>query len=92
MSKPDNCPHCGVSLIGAEIPPENQHYYNALDKAPGSPGWITHGRREIGIQVMGDYDGVLYWKCPDCGGVWNRWPEGHYLHARAERAMAKDKG
>lgn len=29
-------------------------------------------RREIGIEIQGHYDGVSYWKCPDCGYTWDR--------------------
>lgn len=28
--------------------------------------------RKIGIEVWGLYDGVCYWKCPDCGADWLR--------------------
>ena len=29
-------------------------------------------RREIGYEVRGVYDGILYWACPDCGFAWVR--------------------
>jgi predicted RNA-binding Zn-ribbon protein involved in translation (DUF1610 family) len=29
--------------------------------------------RVIGVEIQGMYDGVSYWKCPDCGKTWNRW-------------------
>lgn len=32
----------------------------------------THFRREIGIEIFGIYDGVLFWQCPDCGWAWHR--------------------
>ncbi len=44
-------------------------------------------RREIGVQVSGVYDGVLYWMCPDCGHTWHRFAEGTALYNRAEKAM-----
>jgi uncharacterized C2H2 Zn-finger protein len=25
------------------------------------------------IGVLGGYDGVSYWRCPDCGAEWDRW-------------------
>jgi transposase-like protein len=28
--------------------------------------------RCIGIEVQGGYDGVSYWRCPDCGAEWDR--------------------
>ena len=33
---------------------------------------------------MGAYDGTLYYLCPDCGGRWHRFPEGHPLRGLAE--------
>jgi hypothetical protein len=71
------CPHCGASLLGSEIPEADRHWY----------GGATHGRREVGIEVLGAYDGVLFWRCPDCGGDWHRWPEGHPLRERAAEHM-----
>lgn len=71
----DNCPHCAVSMIGNPIPSEHQEAY----------GGHTHFRRDISVEVLGDYDGGLYMQCPDCLGKWHRWPEGHYLRARAEK-------
>jgi hypothetical protein len=67
-----NCPYCNVSLIGAPIKEEDQHYFNTPGETPHSEEWVTHFRREIGVEVRGVYDGVLYWKCPDCGGTWDR--------------------
>ena len=26
----------------------------------------------LGYEVMGVYDGVLYWACPNCGHAWPR--------------------
>lgn len=71
----DQCPN-GCDLTGGPIPPEDQHLYGQ-----------THYSRKIGIEVWGVYDGVLYWKCPDCGVTWNRWPQLHKLHAIAEEYM-----
>lgn len=47
-------------------------------------------QRKIGIEIRGVYDGVLLWQCPDCGGRWHRWPEGHELRRRAEQYMTAD--
>lgn len=57
----DNCPKCKTSFIGDPIP---QEY---LDE--GCYGDSTHYRREIGIdgEYLGIYDGVVAWRCPDCG-------------------------
>jgi Zn-finger nucleic acid-binding protein len=86
------CPHCGVSLQGSLIPEEHQHWYNHPDAKPGDPDWVTHGGRAIGVEVLGVYDGVLYWQCPDCDGMWNRWPNTEYfkrLHDQAEWEMMR---
>ena len=53
----DNCPKCGVSWIGEEIPEKNRHLFEA-----------THWKREIGIDggYIGIYDGIVALFCPDC--------------------------
>jgi hypothetical protein len=86
-----NCPHCGASLQGSPIP-DRHNEPDATGKRPY--GENAHYRREIGIEVTGVYDGVLYWRCRDCGGLWNRWPNTAYyksLHDAAEREMKKAK-
>jgi Zn-finger nucleic acid-binding protein len=60
MAKIDNCPHCGVSLIGDPIPEDIRHHY--------SPPY--YWRREIGIEYPEKCDGVWEWQCPDCKGTW----------------------
>jgi uncharacterized Zn finger protein len=40
----------------------------------------------IGHEVLGVYDGVLYWSCAICGHAWNRWPADHGRRYR----MAED--
>ena len=56
----DNCPHCGVSLIGEEIPEDIRQHY--------SPPYVW--RREIGMEYPEKYDGIWEWKCPDCEKTW----------------------
>jgi predicted RNA-binding Zn-ribbon protein involved in translation (DUF1610 family) len=53
----DNCPKCGVSWIGEEIPKDIAHLYAA-----------THWKRYIGIDggLIGIYDGIVALRCPDC--------------------------
>lgn len=75
-----NCPHCGVSLQGDPIPEEYLQHREDCDKAekgrcfclPYGDG-KTHFRREIGVEIQGVYDGMLFYVCPDCGGAWHRW-------------------
>jgi hypothetical protein len=64
------CPHCGVSLQGPEIPPEDRKWF----------GGATHFNRRISIEIPDVYDGVLFYMCPLCSGRWHRWPEGHHYH------------
>ena len=71
MSEHDNCPKCGVSLIGDPIPEKDLIHYSG-----------THWRREIGIDggSVGIYDGVVALRCPDCEHEWARsdseWGQG----------------
>lgn len=84
----DECPLCGAELRAGAIPQEH------IDQGLYAPG-VTHYSRLIGIQIRGVYDGVLYWQCPDCGGMWNRWdatdPMQMNLHDKAEAAMAFER-
>lgn len=61
MNHPENCRHCGTSLLGEVIPMKDRGYYEA-----GS----THYKREIGVEIPEEYDGVWYYMCPDCKGEW----------------------
>jgi hypothetical protein len=38
----------------------------------------------VGVEVTGEFFGILYWECRVCGSRWHRWPEGHYLHLLAD--------
>jgi hypothetical protein len=29
--------------------------------------------RCIGVEIQGKYDGVSFWRCPDCKVQWDRW-------------------
>lgn len=77
MNEYSDCPHCGESMQGEPIP---QEY---IDK--GWYGDSTHYGRAIMHEIRGVYDGGLFFSCPDCGGRWHRWPEGHHLRERAEQ-------
>lgn len=35
--------------------------------------------RTISVEIPHVYDGGLFFQCPDCGGRWHRFPEGHPL-------------
>lgn len=49
-------------------------------------------RSVIGVEVRRIYDGVLYWKCPDCGHPFHRWPQGDRLRAKAEEFVRQWEG
>ena len=63
MTDHDNCPKCKVSFIGDPIPEDQLKYFS-----------VTHWSRQIGIDggMAGIYDGIVAWKCPDCGHTFHR--------------------
>lgn len=67
MSYPDICPACKASMQGDPIPQEwiDKGYYHKD---------TTHYSRVIGIEDPKIYDGISWWKCPDCKHVWKRFP------------------
>lgn len=40
-------------------------------------GEITHFSRFILVEVLGVYDGGLYYVCPDCDHAFHRWTDPH---------------
>jgi len=72
------CPHCNSNLEGGLIFDTFFKQYGDKEKALETAAMYgateTEGRwgRQIGIEVRGKYDGVSYWKCPDCETVWDR--------------------
>lgn len=91
------CPACDADMDGGPIPENIVHNYilwdigkqgntAALSWLKDNPDEWPHWQRRIGIEVQGEYDGVLIWKCPDCKHVWPRFPnEGYWesLHNKA---------
>ncbi len=55
----NNCPKCNSNWIGGKIPDDMKEFYTPA----------THWKREIGIDggYMGIYDGIVAYRCPDCG-------------------------
>lgn len=51
------CPECGADWDGDSIPKKDQQYYRG-----------TKWGRQIGIDgaLLGIYDGIVAYKCPDC--------------------------
>ncbi len=60
----DACPKCKSSWVGGEIPEGLREHY--------SPPYVW--KREIGIDggMVGIYDGIVAWMCPDCKEVMPR--------------------
>ena len=58
----DKCPRCNSSWKGQKIPDEYKDMY----------GKHTHYSRLIGIEDPQAYDGVLWWRCPDCKVTFHR--------------------
>lgn len=77
----DICPN-GCDLTGEPIP---QEY---IDK--GYYGNHTHYSRMIGVEVPWVYDGVLYWKCPDCNIAWPRFPDTDPRYQKALDHIARE--
>lgn len=59
--------------------------YGDLDQCPHCESDQRDGdyRRTFMVEIRGLYDGGLFYECPDCGGRWHRWPEAHWLRAKA---------
>lgn len=51
-----------------------------LDVRDDAGVWTGY-RREIGVSA---HDYIQFWKCPDCGGTWNRWGSEDPYWGRAE--------
>lgn len=70
---PEECPLCGVSLLGEPIPEEYREYYAG-----------THYKREIGVEIPQFYDGIYFYTCPDCRHEW-----GGYRALKGDHAKNK---
>ena len=41
--------------------------------------------RVVGVEIPRTYDGILFWRCPDCGGCWHRFPLGDFRRTSANQ-------
>lgn len=57
------CPECNADWRGAQIPEKTRHLYASND------GYFS---RLIGVEILGGYDGVDHWLCPDCKATFKR--------------------
>ena len=70
------CPACKSDLQGGLIFDTFMEKYGDESKAIeesrkyGATKTTGHWGREIGIETT-DYDGISFWKCPDCGAIWD---------------------
>lgn len=66
------CPECKADWRASKIPEASRHLY-------GNSEWFS---RLIGVELPYDhpdhYDGVSFWRCPDCGSQWNRFTGQSY--------------
>jgi uncharacterized C2H2 Zn-finger protein len=46
--------------------------------------------RSIAVEVVGVYDGTLFYRCPDCGHDWHEWSDPS-MQAKALPHMNKSK-
>jgi len=81
----DRCPHCNSDLRAGEIPVAYLREGMYGEWKEGDPP--RYFSRKIMVEIRGVYDGGLFFRCPDCGGTWHRWPEGSSLRKDAERYM-----
>lgn len=77
------CPVCGANWNAGDIYEvlRNHDGYKGwtnekILEAASHYGWSKenpkHFTRLIGIEILGQYDGVSIWRCPDCGSEWDR--------------------
>lgn len=80
------CPKCGSDWDGGSIletfirqRDEGSEYWAGKsdqeieEEMKSSYGAPYRWGREIGIEIQGGYDGVSFWRCPDCGTDFDRW-------------------
>lgn len=76
-----NCPHCGVTLIGDEIPvalfKANPEFYPTMEDAVSGAkhyGWTNENRKTFTINCVYikhvDNKVNNFWRCKCCGGTW----------------------
>ena len=72
------CKYCGADWEGEDIYKAlraHEAYKDWSDErvkeAASHYGWTPENgkkfKRQMSLEIRGVYDGVLYWKCPDCG-------------------------
>jgi hypothetical protein len=86
LQTPTECPSCHITwLSGKSMPTDllmNPHNnistcHEAMEAA-SHYGWTQEndkrfGVHYMGIEIQGQYDGILYWRCNCCGHKAARW-------------------
>jgi len=85
-AKTEKCPECGVSWDAGSIVETFRQQRDNGEKWLG--GWSDERIEEyvkmayappyrwsrlIGIEDPKIYDGISWWKCPECKTMWDRW-------------------
>lgn len=79
-----NCPECGANWDNGDIFDvlQKKHLNEPIEKVKewaSHYGWSednkVHFSKVIGLEIPGKYDGVSYWKCPECQMLWDRFTE-----------------
>ncbi|MHC4301383.1 MAG: hypothetical protein ACYS7Y_29295 [Planctomycetota bacterium] len=75
MPKQSECPRCGVTWLGEEIPfglmaTGNYASFDDAREAAADYGWTLENKLRFNVNVVGledgSYDGVAYWQCTRC--------------------------
>lgn len=84
----DSCPKCNSSWIGGSILEEFLKQRDNAKEGGYRFGWTDEQveesmkncysppyvwKREIGIEILGQYDGISRYRCPDCNTQFDRW-------------------
>lgn len=94
------CPN-GCDLTGE---PMKDEYFVHADDCPLPRGvdrcsCLPYGERAledrffsrlIGVEIRGVYDGIAYWRCPDCGLRWHRFPPPGRISEAVEAEWARE--
>ena len=82
IKKQTVCPECGANWDGGDIFETlvKQDWWKKNMTEDGLREYVKkfyappyRYSRIIGVEDPMVYDGVSWWKCPDCGTMWDRW-------------------
>ena len=86
------CPECGADWNAGDIletfkqkKTDGDDFWKdktdeEIEKIAGQYGWTPEKpisfSRLIGVEIRGEYDGVSYYRCPECERPWPRFKKG----------------